>query len=75
MRSREVVGRRERNGWGRGITTEGGGKGLYERTGYPQPVQGKRGENLGESRIQSNLFIFNSLQCLRMKKSGTRILV
>ena len=32
-------------------------EGLYERTGFQQPVQGKRGENCGENRVLCNIFV------------------
>jgi hypothetical protein len=32
-------------------------KGLYEGTGFPQVVQGKRGENRGESNMRFKPFI------------------
>jgi hypothetical protein len=48
---------------------------LYERTGFPQRVQGKRGENKGESHILGKLFIFILLQCFRLDGTGTRSVV
>jgi hypothetical protein len=40
------------------------GKRLYEGTGFPQGVQGKRGENQGESRHAVSMLFFYDLQCV-----------
>ena len=37
-------------------------KGLYERTGFQQPVQGKKGENWGENRVLHNIFVLCHLK-------------
>src|SRR4029077_20855616 len=48
---------------------------LYEGTGFPQPVQGKRGENQGESRSACNIFVLCFLWISDWKNSRTRRLV
>ncbi len=61
--------------WGAGIAMDGGGvtaerlatlayspaKSLSFGAGFPQGVQGKRGESVGESRCAANLFNINGL--------------
>ena len=37
-------------------------EGLYERTGFQQLVQGKRGENWGENRVLYNIFVLYYLR-------------
>src|SRR6266852_1358161 len=48
------------------------GKPLYGGTGFPQRVQGKRGENHGESRTTTKVSLFRWLGCLEVEKTGTR---
>jgi hypothetical protein len=54
---------------------EGARKRLYEGTGFPQLVQGKRGENQGESRSACNIFVLCFLWISDGKNSRTRRLV
>ena len=48
------------------------GKPLYGGTGFPQRVQGKRGENYGESRTATKVSVFRWLGCFEVEKTGTR---
>jgi hypothetical protein len=48
---------------------------LYEGTGFPHAVQGKTGENDGESAFSIKWFTFIALQWKNLTKSGTRRLV
>src|SRR5712692_10068570 len=48
------------------------GKPLYGGTGFPQRVQGKRGENYGESRTTTKVCVFRWLGCFEVEKTGTR---
>ena len=41
---------------------------LYGSTGFPQQVQGKRGENYGESRRVISIFIFYNLQRIEVEQ-------
>lgn len=43
--------------WGTGSDYQEDREGLYERTGFQQLVQGKRGENWGENRALYNIFV------------------
>ena len=45
--------------------------GLYEGTGFPQLVQGKRGENWGESRIPCNILELQGLEPVNPECGGT----
>ena len=47
-------------------------KGLYGGTGFPQAVQGKRGENYGESQSVLTIFVFCNLQRFKLEQ---RVLV
>src|SRR5216684_6514224 len=50
-------------------------KRLYVRTGFPQLVQGKRGENWGESRMPCNILVSGGLEDLNLASCSTRRVV
>src|SRR5260370_42575969 len=50
-------------------------KRLYVGTGFPQLVQGKRGENWGASKISGNIFVLGLLGSSGLETLGTRTLV
>lgn len=44
---------------------------LYEWSGFPQEVQGKRGENCGESANRSKLFVISRITYIKASRLGT----
>ena len=68
-------GAMERNEGQPGITMDGAGRRLYVSTGFPQLVQGKRGESCGESRMSLNLFVLCRLEAITTGSCSTGRLV